>query len=117
MWIMLFLVFLQTIFLAGAQVFLKLAMVKMPPFAFTFEYFKCMFTNWWFFACGLSFGTATVLWLYILKHYPFSQVYPLTAMGYVLGMIAAIFVFGEHIPIARWIGVVLIVLGCVLMTR
>jgi len=117
MWMMLLLVLVQTLFLAGGQVLLKLAMVKMPPFAFTAEYFKCLFTNWWLLACGISFGVATVLWLYILKHYPFNQVYPLTAMGYVFGMVAAIVVFGEQIPIVRWLGVVLIVLGCVLIMR
>lgn len=117
MWIMFFLVFLQTIFLAGGQVLLKLAMVKMPSFSFTLDYFKCLFTNWWFLACGISFGVATVLWLYILKHYPFSQAYPLTAMGYIFGMVAALIVFGEQIPVARWIGVVLIVLGCALIMR
>lgn len=117
MWIMLLLVLLQTLFLAGGQVFLKLAMVKMPSFSFTAEYFKILLTNWWFLACGISFGVATVLWLYILKHYPFSQAYPLTAIGYIFGMVAALLVFGEQIPVARWIGVVLIVLGCALIMR
>lgn len=117
MWIMFLLVLLQTIFLAGAQVFMKLAVVKMPPFAFTLEYFKSFVTNWWWSACGISFVVATVLWLYILRHYPFHQVYPMTAIAYVFGMIASIMVFGEHIPMIRWVGVFLILLGCVLIMK
>ncbi len=117
MWIMFLLVLLQTVFLSGGQVLLKLAMVKLPPFAFTTEYFKILFTNWWFLACGISFVVATVLWLYILKHYPFHQVYPMTAIAYVFGMIASILVFGEQIPMIRWVGVFLILLGCVLIMK
>lgn len=109
---LLILVAIQTAFLAGGQVLLKLAMAQLPKFSWTWSYFKAVVTDWWLAACGASFGIATVLWLYILKHFPFSQAYPLTALGYIFGMIAAIIVFGEHVPFARWIGVVLIVAGC-----
>lgn len=106
------LVCLQTLFLAGGQVLLKIAMKQLPKFSWSWGYFKCVLTDWWFAAMGLSFGIATILWLYILKHYPFSQAYPMTALGYVFGMVAAILVFGEQVPAMRWIGVVLIVVGC-----
>ena len=111
------LVAIQTIFLSGGQVLLKLAMARLPKFSWTWSYFKAVTTDWWFAACGLSFGIATVLWLYILKHFPFHQAYPLTAMGYIFGMLAAIVVFGESVPLARWIGVALIVLGCMFIMR
>ncbi|MBQ4377017.1 MAG: EamA family transporter [Bacteroidales bacterium] len=109
---LLLLVAIQALFLAGGQVLLKKAMVLLPAFSWSWTYFKAVAQNWWFALCGVSFGVATVLWLYILKHFPFSQAYPLTALGYVFGMVAALLVFGEQIPMARWIGVVLIVAGC-----
>lgn len=117
MWMMLLLVVLQTIFLSIGQVLLKFALEKMPPFSFTIEYLKCFVTNWWWAACGITFGIATVLWMYILRHYPFHQVYPLTAIAYIFGMIASMFVFGEQIPLIRWIGVLFIVLGCALVLK
>lgn len=117
MWRLLGLVSLQTIFLSGGQVLLKLALAKLGKFEWSWAYFKTVLTDWWLLACGISFGIATVLWLYILKKFPFSQAYPMTALGYVFGMIAALLVFGEQIPLARWFGVVFVVLGCMLIMR
>lgn len=117
MWKLLSLVAIQTIFLSSGQVLVKLAMAKLPPFSWSWQYFLAVLTDWWLLACGISFGIATVLWLYILRHYPFSQAYPLTAMGYIFGMIAAILVFGEVVPLSRWLGVLLIMGGCMLIMR
>lgn len=109
---LLLLVVVQTVFLSGGQALLKKALVQLPPFEWSLNYFKAVFMDYWLALCGVSFGIATVLWLYILKHFPFSQAYPLTALGYVFGMVAAMLVFGEQIPSARWLGVALIVIGC-----
>ena len=117
MWRLLILVCIQTAFLSGGQVLLKLAMAQLPKFSWSGSYFRAVLTDWWLLACGVSFGAATVLWLYILKHFPFSQAYPLTALGYIFGMVAAIVVFGESVPLTRWIGVVLIVAGCMFIMR
>ena len=114
---LLLLVALQTAFLSGGQVLLKLAMEKLPRFSWSWGYLRAVATDWWLALCGLAFGAATVLWLYILKHFPFSQAYPLTALGYVFGMVAAIIVFGEQVPVARWLGVALIVGGCFLIMK
>lgn len=111
------LVCLQTLFLSGGQVLLKVAMKGLPKFSWTWGYMKALLTDWWFLGVGATFGVATVLWMYILKHYPFSQAYPMTALSYVFGMIAAIVVFGEQVPALRWVGVLLIVAGCMLIMR
>ena len=117
MWNFLGLISLQTLFLAGGQVFLKLAMEKLPKFEWTWAYFKTVLVDWWLLACGLSFGAATVLWFYILKKFPFSQAYPLTSLSFVFGMIAAWLVFGEAVPLSRWIGLILVVGGCFLIMK
>ncbi len=117
MWRMMVLVGLQSLFLSGGQVLLKLAMEKMGKFEWSWVFFKSVLTNWWLLACGISFGIATVLWLYILKKFPFSLAYPLTSLSFIFGMIAAWLVFGESIPFSRWIGLVLVVLGCFLIMK
>ena len=117
MWKLMGLVALQTLFLSGGQVFLKLAMEKLGKFEWTWAYFKTVLVDWWLMACGISFAVATVLWLYILKKFPFSQAYPLTSLSCVFGMIAAWLVFGESIPFSRWIGLILVVLGCFLIMK
>jgi len=101
----------QTILMASGQVCLKVSMERMDKFSFTREYFRQLFTNWYFALTGLLFLSATLLWMYILKHYPFSIAYPITSFAYVFGMLAAFFIFRETIPVSRWIGVALIVAG------
>lgn len=108
---------LQCVLLASAQVFLKLSVVKMEPFSWTWHFFRSLLTNWQFAVTGLLFGSSTVLWFHILRHYPFSLAYPFTGVSYVLGMLAAMWVFHETIPATRWIGVALILLGVIFLAK
>ena len=55
--------------------------------------------------------------MYILKHWAFSQAYPLSSLAYVFGMIAAMFVFHEHIAWTQWVGILLIMGGCYLVAN
>jgi undecaprenyl phosphate-alpha-L-ara4N flippase subunit ArnE len=55
--------------------------------------------------------------MYIVKHFPFSMAYPMISMSYVFGMFAAMLFFHEQIPPTRWIGVMLIMAGCVLIAK
>ena len=61
---------MQSAMLAGGQVFLKLAMVRMKPFAWTWSFFGSLLTNWPFAACGLCFLFASLLWMHMLKVFP-----------------------------------------------
>ena len=96
---------------------LKLGLAVSGPFSWTWKFFRAQLTNWWYLACGLSFGVATVLWLYILKHYPFSIAYPLSCLSYVFGMLAAILIFHEQVSWMQWLGVFLVMTGVILIAR
>ena len=102
----------QAMLLAGGQVLVKIALRHMPKVEMSWAFVSSQITNWWWLACGVCFGGATVLWAYILKHYPFGLAYPLSSVAYVFGLIAAMLVFGEHVSASAWIGVCLIMLGC-----
>ena len=43
----------QSTLLAGGQVLLKFALARMLPFSMTFAFWKSVFLNWQFAACGL----------------------------------------------------------------
>ena len=73
---------LQSIFLSSGQVFLKLAMKRIDVFEWSWVFFKNLLLNWPLAACGLGFGGATVLWLYMLRHFDFSLAYPITSISY-----------------------------------
>ena len=108
---------LQSLLLAGAQVFLKLALARMLPFGWTREFWGSLLVNWQFAVSGLLFGSSSLLWMYIVRTFPFSQAYPMVSLSYVFGMFAAQLVFHEQVSVAQWTGVALIVLGCILIAR
>jgi undecaprenyl phosphate-alpha-L-ara4N flippase subunit ArnE len=121
MWKILSWVSVQTLFLSGGQVFLKLVMKKVGKFEWSWAYLKSLWSDWsfllLFLACGICFGVAAVLWLWILKKFPFNQAYPLTSLSFIFGMLAAWLVIGESIPYWRWIGLILVVFGCFLIAK
>jgi len=108
---------LQCMLLTGGQVLMKYGLTKVGVFSFTWDYFYRLFTNWQFICCGLCYGAGSVLWMYIIKHFPFSMAYPMVSLSYVMGMFAAIIFFHEQIPLTRWVGVFLILTGCVLIAK
>ena len=102
---------IQSICLASGNLLMKVALNNMPAFSWTRDYFFTLLTNWWFLLTGIVLGSATVLWFHILKNYPFSAAYPLTCMSYVFGMFAALIFLNEAIPLTRWIGIGIIIVG------
>lgn len=114
---LLLLAIVQSLLLAGGQVLLKFALARMLPFSMTFAFWKSVFANWQFAACGLCYGLGSILWFHIIKNYPFSMAYPLVSLSYVFGMIAAIVFFHEPVNLTKWIGVLLIMAGCYFIAR
>lgn len=108
---------IQSLFLCGGQVFLKLGLAASGPFSLSWAFIKAQLTNWWYLACGISFIVATLLWFYILHNFPFSIAYPISCISYVFGMIAAIVIFHENVTFVQWAGVFLIITGCILIAK
>ena len=115
MWRLILLATIQCMFLTGGQVCLKLTMNQTGAFRFSWEFFRDLFTNLYFLLCGVCMAIASILWFYILKHFEFSAAYPMISISYIFGMLAAIFIFHENIPVTRWFGVLLIMCGVILI--
>jgi len=108
---------LQCLLLSGGQVLMKFGLTKAGDFAWSWQYVGRLLLNWQFIGCGICYGLGSVLWMYIIKTFPFSMAYPMVSLSYVFGMIAAILFFHEAIPLTRWIGVLLILTGCTLVAK
>lgn len=108
-------VILQCLLLTAGQVFLKFALMRMAPFGWNRTFWSSVFLNWQFAACGLCFLTASLLWMYIVKAFPFSVAYPMISMSFVVGMVAAVVFFHEQVSWTKWVGVLLIIAGCLLI--
>ncbi|MEC0175543.1 EamA family transporter [Paenibacillus favisporus] len=61
------------------------------------------------------YAVATGLWFVVLSRLPLSLAYPLQSLAYAAGIFAAWYFFGESVPLNRWIGAAVIVLGAVII--
>lgn len=61
---------------------------------------------------GLAFfvGSAAI-WLVVLSRVPISFAYPFAGLVYVFTTVFSRFVLGESVPLARWLGIGLIIAG------
>mgnify|MGYP005846610745 CR=1 FL=1 len=57
------------------------------------------------------------LWLTVLSRVPLSFAYPILALSYAITPILAWLILNESIPSVRWLGVVAICVGVVLVSR
>lgn len=77
---------------------------------------KLMFSPVVLVALCLYAGT-TMLWLYILSKVDISFAYPIQALAFPVVMIVSAFMFHEQIPTIRWVGVVIIFIGVLLVVQ
>lgn len=118
MWKYIIFVVLQALSLAGGQAMFKKFIQHLGEEGWVYPNLKeTAVSNWWILVLMvLFFGLSIILWAYVLKKMDFSQAYPLSSLSFIFGMILAYFLFQEAIPFTRWIGVILIVVGCVLIS-
>ncbi len=109
--VVVFWVLVQSVLVVAAQSFLKISVEMFGKFEWTVQYFRTMFTTWQLYVSGAFALSSVVLWMYLLKNNDLSFVYPLLSMSYIISLFVGAFVFGEAIPITRWIGVVIVMIG------
>lgn len=56
-------------------------------------------------------------WLTVLSRLPLSAAYPVLAVTYAITPVLAWLVFGEAVPVTRWLGIAVICLGVVLISQ
>ena len=111
------LILLQGILVVGAECFLKVALAKIGEFSWTWAFFKGALSTWQLWLAGITAILGVVEWMAVLKRYDLSLAYPLTAISFILSLLAGTWIFHEAIPATRWIGVVLIMAGVYFVAR
>ncbi|HTY12808.1 MAG TPA: EamA family transporter [Candidatus Omnitrophota bacterium] len=76
-----------------------------------------MIFNPWVFAGLVSFAFSSVFWLVVLSRLNLSLVYPMVSLAYVVVAFASIVFFKETISITRWLGILVICFGVLLISR
>jgi multidrug transporter EmrE-like cation transporter len=70
-----------------------------------------------FVAGTACYVVSLVVWILGLSRVPVSIAYPMLSIGYVINAVAAYYLFGETLTVARWTGIAFIVLGVWLVAR
>jgi drug/metabolite transporter (DMT)-like permease len=111
-------VVISTALLVVNQIALKLWLInkKVTVWPINLNFFKSLFSLEIIISI-VSIGLSGVLWLSLLKKIEFSVLYPMISLSYVFGVLAAVFIFKESVPIIRWLGIVVIMFGIFLITR
>jgi len=63
----------------------------------------------------LAYGVSTIIYLFVLSRVHLSWAYSLGGMSYVFAAIFAAAILTENVPILRWVGVGVIVVGVALI--
>lgn len=108
----------QTLLQALSQVTLKVALQNMPAWEWSGTYLlRHVLMNGWLMVAVVLIVAANVAWFFVLKYFPFSYAYPLTALGFVIGLVLSILILHETVIWSQWVGVMLIMSGCFLLLR
>lgn len=105
----------------AAQLSLKVGMDKIGHFDFCWTntcpiLLKVVLSPW--IALGIIiYVFSMIVWLMVLSRAEVSMVYPMTSLGYILSVIAAYFLLGEHFSMLRISGVLVIMFGVFLIAR
>jgi len=106
---------------AGAQLMLKAGTNALGVITLTRD-------NWWdmlwkmgtqgHFVAGVAcYMVSLLVWIMGLSRVPVSVAYPMLSLGYVINAVAANYLFGEAVTVARWLGIGFIILGVWLVAR
>lgn len=61
------------------------------------------------------FGVSGMFWLVVLSRVPLSLAYPFVGLSYVAVVLLSRFVLGEEVPALRWVGVLVVAAGLVII--
>jgi drug/metabolite transporter (DMT)-like permease len=65
----------------------------------------------------VCYGISVIVWIVGLSRVPVSIAYPMLSLGYIINAIAAHYLLGESVTLARWLGIGFIVVGVWLVAR
>lgn len=102
--------------LAAGQFMFKFAAQSSPSLSSLQGFVGLALSPWLWIALTL-YGTATLLWIFILQRVPLSLAYPFSALGFVIVPVVAWLVFHEPLTLRYGLGVALILGGLFVLSR
>ncbi|MBN1115266.1 MAG: EamA family transporter [Oligoflexia bacterium] len=106
----------QSTLLVVSQIFLKLGITRVSFTKISPAFILGVLKVHLFWFAGLSLFASALIWIYVLKHYPFNHAYPLVSISYIVSLFAAYYIFNEKITVLTVAGVFFILTGVVLIS-
>lgn len=104
-----------------AQLALKAGMIQIGSFSFTWENFAPIMTKVlispWIITGVVVYAISVLVWLMVLSRAPVNIAYPMSSLGYITSAVAAYYLWGEDLTLARIIGISIILLGVYLVAK
>lgn len=105
---------------AVGQMILKVGMTQVGELKFSdglVNIFSKTFTNLYVLGGLAFFGVNAILWLVVLSREKLSFAYPMVAFAYIVTILLAKFVLHEDIPLLRWAGLFVIIVGILMIAK
>ncbi|AFH59674.1 membrane protein [Paenibacillus mucilaginosus K02] len=109
------LILLNIILLVTGQAVWKIGVTK-TPLGGTRNLLELILSPW-IIGGGVLYAVATGIWLYLLSRFPLSFLYPMQSLAYVLGIVISVLIFKEVVPLTRWVGVGVVMVGIYLISK
>ena len=96
--------------------FMKRGAMDLPAFSVTSDYIIAFATNTYILAGFTLYFIPALIWTYLLSKLPVSIVQPVLALTYVVTPIMAMYFLSEPVPSLRWVGILVIIAGVVIVS-
>lgn len=104
-----------------AQIFMKKGMIQVGEVQNSIKYLigviPNMITNIFLWLAMLCYAISIFLWMIVLSKVDVSYAYPFLSVGYIVSLFAGYFLFSENITSIRILGVIIIAIGVLLISR
>jgi len=105
-----------SLLLAAGQFMFKFTAQSSPSLSSLQGLMSLALSPWLWIALTL-YGTATILWIFILQRVPLSLAYPFSALGFIIVPLGAWLVFHEPLTLRYGLGVACILGGVFILSR
>src|SRR3989304_1014440 len=115
------LIFTGVMLNAAAQILMKAGTNAVGHFEFSVENILPiglkLFTEWHIAAALFCYALSVVVWILALSRVPVSIAFPMLSMAYIVNAVAAWYLLGEEFSLTKLVGMGVIILGVVIISR
>ncbi len=112
-----FLIMLISLLLAAGQLCWKYGLTKVGGYSVNAKNVFELVASPFIVIGFVLFGVATLIWLDVISKVEISYAYSLISISYIFVPIGAIFIFKEAIPLIRWVGILVIITGIIIVSK